>query len=101
MLTRSLYLAAGWFIISFIGLLLGGTRLRQRSLFLSLAWLAFVIMIGDGWAILTFGIPEEILRFSIIAAVAGLMIIILLHSWNAFGQVVWLTSILVTILFIS
>jgi cellulose synthase/poly-beta-1,6-N-acetylglucosamine synthase-like glycosyltransferase len=101
MLTRSLYLAAGWFIISFIGLLLGGTRLRQRSMFLSIAWLAFVIMIGDGWAILTFGIPEEILRLSIIAAVAGLAVILILKSWNAFGQVVWLMSILVTILFIS
>ena len=101
MLTRSLYLAAGWFLLSFGGLLLGGDRLRVRSRFVSAAWLATVLLFGDAWAILTFGIPGEILILSLAAAGLGLVFLTRLTDWNAFGQVLWTTSVLVTALFIA
>ena len=101
MLTRSLYLAAGWFAISFIATLLGGRYLRLRSRFVSLSWLAIVIQTGDAWALLTFGVPVEILFLSAIAFLIGLGMIFWLPDWNAFGQVLWCMSLLVTILFIA
>lgn len=99
MLTRSLYLAAGWFVISFLGLLLAGLHLRVRSRFISLAWLAIVILIGDGWSLLTFGVPEEILLLSVIGFLIGLAVTIWLPDWNALGQVLWSMTLLVTVLF--
>src|SRR5512144_844196 len=101
MLTRSLYLAAGWFVVSFIATLLLGLRLKARSKFLSLSWLAIVILIGDGWSLLTFGVPEEIMILSGIAFLIGVIMIIVLPDWNAFGQVLWSMSLIVTALFIA
>lgn len=100
MLTRSLYLAAGWFVISLVITLLGGYRMRRGNFMLSVLWLAFVILIGDVYAYLTFGLPDEILIVSGIALVFGLAWIIALPHWNAFGQVTWATTLFATLLFI-
>ncbi len=101
MLTRSLYLAALWFAISLFVTLMGGHRLRNRNPFLGLGWLAIVIILGDMWALLTFGIPSEIILMSGIAFAFGGLWISLLPNWNAFGQVTWSMTLLATILFIA
>lgn len=100
MLTRSLYLAAGWFAISLIATLIGGYRLRKSHLALSIGWLTIVLFLGDLWALLTFGAPIEILGASILAFVFGIGWILLLPNWNAFGQVTWAMTILATLLFV-
>ena len=100
MLTRSLYLAALWFAISLFATLMGGHRLRNRNPFISIVWLAIVIMLGDVWALLTFGVPSEILVMAGVAFVFGGICISLLPNWNAFGHVTWAMTLLATILFI-
>jgi hypothetical protein len=100
MLTRSLYLATGWFAISLFATLTGGHRLRYGTPFFSAVWLTCVLLIGDIWAFLTFGIPSEIVLMTEFAFVFGSIWIILLRKWNAFGQVTWAMTILATILFI-
>ena len=100
MLTRSMYLAAGWFAISLIATLVGGHRLRKGHPILSWGWLAVVIFLGDVWALLTFGVPREILFVTVAALVFGAIWITLLPDWNAFGQVTWAMTLLSTLLFI-
>lgn len=101
MLTRELFLSAGWFAISFVGLLIGGTRLRRINYAYSALWLLFTIFLGDGWALLTFGIPREILILSAVALIGGLAFTVLLRNWNAFGQVFWSMTMLTTFLFVA
>ncbi len=101
MLTRSMFLAAGWFFISFIGLLLFGTRTKGRHYLLSFVWLILVTAIGDAWAWLTFGVPMEIEILSGVILAVGTFFIIKLKNWNAWGQVFWTMTLAVTLLFIS
>ena len=101
MLTRFMYLAAGWFAVSLFATLSGGHRVRQNHPILSLGWLLTVLLIGDAWAFLTFGIPREILLVSGVALVFGIACIILLPDWNPFGQVTWAMTLLSTLLFIA
>jgi cellulose synthase/poly-beta-1,6-N-acetylglucosamine synthase-like glycosyltransferase len=100
-LTRALYLAAAWFTVSLVVMLLGGTRLRRTQTAFSLAWLAVVLGVGDGWALITFGRPAEVFILTGLAAVLGLGCVRWLNDWNAFGQVSWLTTIIVTPLFLA
>jgi cellulose synthase/poly-beta-1,6-N-acetylglucosamine synthase-like glycosyltransferase len=101
MITRALYLAAAWFTVSLVVMLLAGTRLRRSHPALSLAWLAVVLGMGDGWALITFGRPPEIFGLTALAIVLGLAFIFWLRNWNALGQVAWLTTIIVTPLFMA
>src|SRR5262245_33179181 len=80
---------------------MGGHRARQGNTITSLVWLVIVILIGDVWAFLTFGLPDEILILSIAAFVFGLAWIIFLPDWNAAGQVSWAMTVFATILFIA
>src|SRR5574339_681989 len=100
MLTRSMYLAAGWFAISLFATLAGGYRLRKGHPLLSLGWLSIVLLLGDLWALLTFGVPREVLLVTGAAFVFGLGWILFLKDWNAFGQVTWAMTLLSTFLFI-
>src|SRR5262245_39583898 len=99
MLTRSLYLAAGWFVLSLIATLAGGHRLRKGHPLISMIWLGLVILIGDAWAWLTFGQLDEIILFSGIAFAFGVLWITWLPHWNAFGQVTWAMTVLATLVF--
>ncbi|HKG53578.1 MAG TPA: glycosyltransferase [Anaerolineales bacterium] len=101
MLTRFMYLSAGWFALSLLMTLAGGHRLRKGHPILSLGWLLVVVFLGDVWAFLTFGIPREILLLSGAALVLGIAFMILLPDWNAFGQVTWEMTLLSTFLFIA
>jgi cellulose synthase/poly-beta-1,6-N-acetylglucosamine synthase-like glycosyltransferase len=101
MLTRFMYLAAGWFAISLFATLAGGHRLRKGDLRLSLGWLAVVLVLGDVWALYTFGSPPEILFMTAAGFVFGVAWILLLEDWNAFGQVTWAMTLLSTFLFIA
>jgi cellulose synthase/poly-beta-1,6-N-acetylglucosamine synthase-like glycosyltransferase len=100
MLTRFMYLAAGWFAISLLATLAGGHRLRKINPILSVGWLTVVLVLGDLWALLTFGIPREILIMTGIAFIFGVIWIYLLPNWNAFGQVTWGMTVLATLLFV-
>jgi cellulose synthase/poly-beta-1,6-N-acetylglucosamine synthase-like glycosyltransferase len=100
MLTRTLYLAAIWFAISLSATLLGGHRLRRLKPVLSLGWLMVVILLGDVWAMFTFGILYEILLASAGALLFGLILIYRLPDWNAFGQATWTMTLLSTLVFI-
>ena len=99
MLTRFLYLSAIWFAISLLATLAGGHRLRKDHILLSAAWLGAVIFLGDVWALLTFGAISEVIGNSIIAFCFGMIWVLLLPDWNAFGQVTWGMTVLATILF--
>ncbi len=100
MLTRSLYLAVVWFAISLFTTLVGGHRVRNGNPIFSIGWLTIVLLIGDVWALFTFGIPNEIALMSGIAFIFGVAWILLLPNWNAFGQITWAMTILATILFV-
>jgi cellulose synthase/poly-beta-1,6-N-acetylglucosamine synthase-like glycosyltransferase len=99
MLTRFVYLSAGWFALSLFAMLIGGHRLRSSNRFVSLAWLAAVILFGDAWAFATFGVGAEIITTSVLAFLFGSFWIWRLPDWNAFGQVTWGMTVLATILF--
>jgi cellulose synthase/poly-beta-1,6-N-acetylglucosamine synthase-like glycosyltransferase len=101
MITRTLYLAGAWFTISLVVMLLGGSRLRSTYIPLSIAWLAVVLGMGDVWALTTFGRPPEVIILTCLAALLGLILIWRLRDWNAFGQVAWLTTLIVTPLFLA
>jgi cellulose synthase/poly-beta-1,6-N-acetylglucosamine synthase-like glycosyltransferase len=100
MITRLLYLSLVWLILSLVATLAGGTRLRHGNLVISTGWLAGVLLLGDAWALLTFGLPHEIALFTSLALLFGLFCIRWMRHWNAFGQVTWTTSIMTTVLFI-
>ncbi len=99
-ITRWLYLAVGWFAISLLTVLLGGARLRHSNAVISIGWLIGVLLVGDAWALLTFGVPYEIALLTAITFLFGLICIWWMRDWNAFGQVAWTTSITSVVLFI-
>lgn len=100
MIARALYLVAAWFTVSMVVTLVMGARLRRTHFTLSLIWLGVVLSIGDAWALLTFGRPPEVIALTGAAAILGLGCILWLRDWNAFGQVSWLTTIIVTPIFL-
>jgi cellulose synthase/poly-beta-1,6-N-acetylglucosamine synthase-like glycosyltransferase len=100
MLTRALYLAVAWFAISLLATLAGGHRLRKGHPLLSVGWLAIVLLLGDIWALMTFGFPRETMIVTGVAFLFGSVWIILLPRWNAFGQVTWSMTVLATLLFV-
>ncbi len=100
MLPRALYLVAVWFTVSMVVTLLVGTRLRRTHFALSLLWLALVLAIGDGGALLTFGRPAEVFTLTGVTAALGFVCFFWLRDWNAFGQVAWLTTLIVTPIFL-
>jgi cellulose synthase/poly-beta-1,6-N-acetylglucosamine synthase-like glycosyltransferase len=100
MLTRALYLSLIWFGLSLIFTLARGGRIRRTSLLRSWMLLLAVILAGDAWALLTFGIQDEVVTFSVVAFVLGTVFIALLPDWNAAGQVTWTMTLLATVLFI-
>jgi cellulose synthase/poly-beta-1,6-N-acetylglucosamine synthase-like glycosyltransferase len=101
MLTRALFLSVGWFVFSLIATLLAGTRLRRGHFLLSVLWLLVVLLVGGAWAILTFGVPGEILALTGVVFVFGLFWILWFKDWNALGQVTWTMTLLATAIFIS
>ncbi len=100
MITRALFLVLGWFVVSLLGSLIGGTRLRAGARWVSISWLLAVLFVGIDWALLTFGVASEIAVLALIALVHGLFWIYKLPNWNALGQVAWSMMLLVTIVFI-
>jgi len=101
MITQALFLSAGWFVISLLATLLGGTQLRRGHPLFSATWLGLVLLVGDVWAIQTFGLLPEFVLLTGLAFVLGLACIRWLPDWNAFGQVTWATTLLVTLLFLA
>lgn len=100
MIARALYLAVGWFAFSLVVMLGYGVRLRRASAWLSLGWLLVVLGVGDLWALLTFGVPQEIAFLSLFAFLFGWFWILLLPNWNALGHATWSTVLLATGIFI-
>ena len=100
MLSRALYLSAGWFAISLLATLLLGSHMRRGNMISSVAWLVAVIFLGDIGALIAFWNPLEIFPLSWFTFALGLLWIIRLRDWNALGQVTWTMSLLATGLFI-
>src|SRR5258708_38998743 len=90
MLTRALFLSSGWVVLRFIGTLLRGTKVRHGNKLRSLLWLITLLLCGDLWAVLTFGIPIEIAGLTIIAFVLGVIFIWLLPYSNSLGHTLFL-----------
>src|SRR5690348_2100624 len=101
MLTRALFLSTGWLVLSFIVTLLRGTKVRRGNKLRSLLWLATVLVCGDLWALLTFGIPLEIAGLTVIAFAAGVIFIWLLPNWNSLGQTLFLMSIFTSLFYVA
>ncbi|MEW5960724.1 MAG: glycosyltransferase [Chloroflexota bacterium] len=100
MIARALYLAIGWFAFSLLVTLGYGARLRQASQWLSLGWLLVVLLVGDLWALLTFGVPREIALLTLLAFIFGWWWIRRLPNWNVLAHATWITVLLATGLFI-
>src|SRR5262245_38696532 len=101
MLINLLTASTIWFIISFAGVLLGGTRLRQGNLFLSIGWLLFVLSAGILVAVQMVGFFPELVGLTGLAILLGLFCFWKLRDWNAFGQVMLMTTVLLILLFIG
>jgi len=103
MITRLLELAGGWFVISMVVTMIIGGHFKRHSPGLSIGWLVFVLGLGDGWALLTWGgSPVEILALTGVALGLGCYLCLWgLRDWNAFGQVSWLTTLLAIPLFLA
>ena len=101
MLTRSLVLSAGWLAIAFLATILFGARARRSSTARSILWLGLVLLLGDAWALLTFGVPVEIAALTGFTFAIGVWWSRRLTSWNAFGQVTWTTAVLVVALYLA
>ena len=83
MLGRALFLAAVWLALSFIVTMLRGTKVKTGSWWRSLLWLGTVLACGDLWALLTFGVPLEVIALTVITFVVGVVCIFWLRDWNA------------------
>ena len=83
MLTRALFLSAGWLTLSFLVTLLRGTKVKRGNWLGSIVWLVTVLLCGDLWAILTFGVFYEIAGLTLAAFLFGLWWIWRLPNWNA------------------
>jgi cellulose synthase/poly-beta-1,6-N-acetylglucosamine synthase-like glycosyltransferase len=101
MLTRALYLAVGWFLLSMALTLTRGTRVKTGSSGQSLSWLASILLSGAGWALLTFGVPHEVVALTAVAALFGWWWIRRLPHWNALGQTTWSLSLLTVLLYLA
>ena len=100
MILRALFLTGAWFTLSLLVLLLAGARLRRLHTAISLVWLLAVLGLGDAVALFIFGRPLEVMLLTALAAALGLVCIWRLRDWNAFGQVAWLTTLIITPLFL-
>ncbi len=101
MLTNLLTLSAIWFSLSFVGVVLGGIRLRRGNIFLSLGWLLLILISGDLGAVQIIGFFRELVPLTSLTILLGLLCFWRLREWNAFGQVMLVTTVLLTILFIA
>jgi len=101
-ISHLLKLAGFWFTASLAITMIFGGRLRRTGRALSIGWLVFIIGTGDVWALLTFAKPAEVIGLSGLALGLGCYFCLRgLRDWNAFGQVSWLTTLLVTPLFLD
>jgi cellulose synthase/poly-beta-1,6-N-acetylglucosamine synthase-like glycosyltransferase len=100
MLTRALILVAGWLLLSFLVTFFRGTKVKESSRRQSLVWLMTVTMAGNAWALLTFGVPEEIALVTLLTWIIGWWWIKRLPHWNALGQVTWIMTLLTVLLFL-
>lgn len=101
MLTRALFLSAGWLTLSFAVTLLRATKIQRISQIRSLLWLILVLLCGDLWALLTFGVIPEIVGLTISTFGIGWWWIRRLRHWNGLGQTLWVTSLVVSVLYIA
>jgi glycosyl transferase family 2 len=101
MLTQALFLSAGWLTLSFIATLLRGTKVKKGNWFYSILWLAVILLCGDVWALLTFGVFAEVAGLTILAFSFGLWWIWKLPNWNALGQTLWTTTLLTSALYVA
>ena len=100
MLTRSLALTVIWLLVSVVPTMLLGTKLRKHSPLRSTTWLVFVILLGDLWALLTFGNSLEVAALSLVAFMTGIWWISHLPNWNSLGQTTWAMSVLSTVFYL-
>src|SRR5689334_22985360 len=100
MLGRALFLAAAWLALSFIVTMIRGTKVKHGSWWRSLLWLGTVLICGDLWALLSFGVPLEIIGLTIITFVIGAWLIWQLRDWNGLAQTLWTISLVASILYI-
>jgi hypothetical protein len=101
MLTRALFLAAIWFVISFAGLIVFGIQVKRRNWLLSFFWLAAVILVGDAYALVSFGKIQEVALFSQVIFIVGAAWIVMGRDWNAPAQVAWLMMNAATALYLA
>jgi cellulose synthase/poly-beta-1,6-N-acetylglucosamine synthase-like glycosyltransferase len=101
MLINLLTLSTAWFIISFVGVLLGGIRLRRGNIFLSTGWLLLVLISGSVITIQIVGFFREFVPFTGVIILLAAVCFWRLRDWNALGQVMLATAILLTIIFMA
>src|SRR5262245_43334221 len=98
MLADLFYLSAIWLVLSFVLVLLFGTRVKHSDPITSVLYLAIVLSIGDYIALWWLQEPFDLLvGASVVALVIGVILLWLLRDWNAFGQATFLFSLTTTI----
>ncbi len=99
MLTRALLLSASWLLLACLTTFLRGSRVRSGSPARSFIWLVTVVLAGDVWALLTFGVPHEIAMLTGLTLLFGAWWIRKLPHWNALGHAMWITVVLTAFLY--
>lgn len=94
MLTQALYLSSYWFIVSFITLIFFGRNSRTKNYVITLFWFAIVIFSGNY-------LFHSMLYFSVTIFVSGSIWFFFLRDWNFLAKVAWVTTVLVSMLYLA
>jgi hypothetical protein len=82
-----------------LGMLLGGSHLRRTHALISFVWLIIVLGKGDLVVLIAFGNHPEVFVLTGLAGTFGLIRIWRMRDWNAFGQIAWMMTLIITPLF--
>jgi cellulose synthase/poly-beta-1,6-N-acetylglucosamine synthase-like glycosyltransferase len=101
LIVRLLLQTATWFVTALATAFLLGPLLRRTHLVISIAWMVFMLGLGDAIAALFFGRWPEILALTLLPVAVGALLYRRFRDWNALGQVAWLSAIIVVPFFLA
>lgn len=93
MITQALYLASFWFIISFIPLMLFGRNSKTTNYFVAVLWYLTIIFLGNYFF-------PDMLFLDITGLLFGIILFIFIPEWNFLAKVAWVTSMLVSVIYL-
>src|SRR5690349_17590882 len=101
MLVDIFYLAAIWLLLAFALVLLLGPHLKHSNFFISVCYLALLLGVGDGIALVWFQEPPTlVMSASVGMLILGIPFSVWLRDWNAPGQALFLFALLTTAVYL-